>query len=702
VTKLVVLGAFALSLVSIAVPNAPARSTQCQPVRAVFYTSNDWLRLAQGLGANPSGCAQYYISIPPPTANKTEMRSNAASQVDALGPNFHALAEVNYTAWANWVTSTGNSWYAAGQQARANMDAAGFNVAGGDTWAVNEFPSSVLANTGGARQDAEQLVQGLYAGDGSDPPAQGVVFMIGVGQGGIAFSQYQASLESWFQDSIFWTTMSSDVSDFLFESYGDVRDYAVAGEDPTTRIGYLNAFLQAPLDLVSAANAPSTAAAAKAFLSAAYGPLANASWAWSSDYGWTQVTSAVMADYISAETYAMRAYGAGARIGFAWNPSNTQGLSADDFNTQVGGILDRLAGSIHETDDGDPAQACEATGCSAVISGAAPVNGWSTFSSWAPTAAAFTSAPQTTPPGTASGPLTVELQTGGVPTMLPIASTVTLSSSSPTGRFAIGPGGPWTPTLALTIQPGTDTASFYTLDSSAGSPTLTTNLNGQLATQTETIPAPVTTTTAPPPPPPPPPPAAQVTSLAFTPEGDRMHLALRVVDDAGRPLPAQVRLALLVGSSTVADTSAATTADGSLGVTAEPRLERGCYSVRVESVTAPGYAWDEASPTQTYCVTSLPSHVSSVTFTRLHHLLHVELHVVDDSGRPLQARVLLAVFRGSAIFAATTGLTGADGQLGLTPRQKPEPGCYSVHVESVDAPGYTWDKISPTTTYCVH
>ena len=694
--KLIVCGGLMLLLISTSASPAPARSMQCQPVRAVFYTSSDWWRLAQGLGADASPCAQYYISIDPLAANKTQMRPNAAWQVNALGSNFHAVAEVNYTAWKNWVSSTGNSWYAAGQAARASMDATGFTADAGDTWAVNEFPSSVRTNTGGARLQAEQFVQGLHDGDGSDAPEQGIVFMIGVGQTGVSFAQYKASMESWLQDSTFWNAMSADVSDFLFESYGDVRAYAVAGTDPVTRIADLNAFLQHPLALVNAANAPSTTAAARAFLGSAYGPLANASWAWASDYGWTQTTPDVMADYISAQTYAMRAYGAGSRLGFAWNPLNTESLSGDDFNADVASILARLAGSIHETDGGDPAQACEATDCDAVIDGTPPaVPNWSTFSSWTPTVATFLGTPQAATPGVASNALTVELKTGSATTTLPIASTVMLTSSSPTMTFSASPVGPWTSTLALTVPTGSSSAMFYTLDSSAGSPTLTASLNGQPSTETETITAPaVTETTAPPPP------AAHVTSLAFVPQGDHMHVAIRVVGDSGQPLQAKVRLALLVGSSTLTTTSGVTTTAGLFGVTARPKLELGCYSVQLKSVTVAGFSWDGASPTQTDCIASLPARVSSVVFARRHGRLHVDVGVVDESGRPVRAHLSYSVIYGSATFAATTGLTNANGRLGITARPKLKPGCYRVRVDSVTAPGFTWDHVSPTNTYC--
>ena len=45
-------------------PGSTARTTDCRPVRAVFYTSSDWQRLAQGLAADASPCATYVITIP--------------------------------------------------------------------------------------------------------------------------------------------------------------------------------------------------------------------------------------------------------------------------------------------------------------------------------------------------------------------------------------------------------------------------------------------------------------------------------------------------------------------------------------------------------------------------------------------------------------------------------------------------------------
>src|SRR5205823_3003063 len=115
----------------------------CRSLRAVFYASTDWRRLATKLAADASPCAQYYISVPPLADTKTQERSDEAWRIRALGANFHALAEINMSAWGTWVIDGGGTWYQAGVEARKNMAAAGYDVIQGDTWAVNEFSSSV-------------------------------------------------------------------------------------------------------------------------------------------------------------------------------------------------------------------------------------------------------------------------------------------------------------------------------------------------------------------------------------------------------------------------------------------------------------------------------------------------------------------------------------------------------------------------------
>jgi hypothetical protein len=480
---LLMLAVSAAALTALPAPAGARVADGCRPLRALFYAASGSLGLAQALAANASPCAQYYVSVPPLTADKTQMRSGTAGPIRALGPGLHALAEVNVTAWQGWVTSTGSSWYQAGVEARRRMAAAGFAVAAGDTWAVNELSSAVRVGTGTSRQDIRDLVHGLYDGDGG-PPAKGVVFVTGIGQPTGSLDTYKARLESWLQDAGFWGDMSAYVSDYLQENYGDVREYAVAGADVPTRLGYLNAYLEHVLDL--ARSGPATAASAAGYLATSYAALANAAWAWTSGFGFTAVSSDVMQDYVSAQLAAMRAYDTSLgwsadRIGFAWDPSNSLGLTTADFNAQLAAVQARLAAAIAADD------ACAAPWCTASVDGAAFTPAWGAFSTWTPTTPAFASAPQTVTAGTASGPMSVQLQIGPIASPLPFDTTVTLSSSSSGGSFSTSSTGPWTPTLALTVPAGAGSATFYMLDSQPGTPTVTASLDGAATTQVEAV-----------------------------------------------------------------------------------------------------------------------------------------------------------------------------------------------------------------------
>ena len=302
-------------------------------------------------------------------------------------------------------------------------------------------------------------------------------------------------------------------------------------------------------------------------------------------------------------------------------------------------MLAHLAGAIHASDDAsNPEAAYAATGCASVVDGAAPATAWGAFSIWTPTAAVFTSAPVTATAGTPSTALTLQLQTGGIPTTLPAASTVTVTSSSPSGSFATDPAGPWSPALALAIPAGSGSASFYAQETTAGAPTLTAALNGQVSTQVETVvaaagagssgggggsaapaptapaatvtvPAAPAQTVAPAPapaatftPPAPKPPAARVRSVAFSSLGGHVHVVLHVSDASGRALAARVSFAVLRGRALVAAAAGTTKPDGTLRLTARPKLASGCYTAHVKSVRAVGHSWDGLSPAKRYCV----------------------------------------------------------------------------------------------------
>ncbi len=454
------------------------RTADCRPLRAVFYAATDWLRLTTKLAATASPCAQYYISVPPLAADKSQLRPNEANRIRALGPAFHALAEINVTGWTAWVAATGNSWYQAGVEARRRMAATGYDVAAGDTWALNELSSAVRQGTGNARANMRAFLNGLYDGDGVLPTARGTVFVAGIGQGTTDLSLYQARLQDWYEDAAFWSDLSRFASDWSQEVYGDVRNYAVAGAARETRRDRLNEYLQHQTALAGVA--PPSADAARSFLAAFSSPLANAAWRYDAAFGWTDVPVELMEDYASAQTYAMRSAATG-RFGYAWAPKNLAAIPTADFNAQTDALLVRLAAAIADSGD-TPDAACGASWCSGSLAGAAATAAWSTFGAWKPSRLAFTSPEQTVAPGAASTPLTVELQTNaGTAYTAGVPVDVALSSSSPTAELSASPDGPWATTLSTPIASGSTAASVYFRDAVAGSATVTAAAAGKTA-----------------------------------------------------------------------------------------------------------------------------------------------------------------------------------------------------------------------------
>jgi hypothetical protein len=371
--------------------STPETFPGCRDSEFVFYAARDWLRLAAKLAERASPCADYYVSIPPLVADKTKPRPNQAWRFRALGPRFHALAEIHWTAWQQWVRVTGRSWYDAGVEARRRMAAAGYDAANGDTWAINEFPSSVRRDLGTARDDARAFVRGLYEGDGR--PLQGAVFVIGVMHGTSDASLYKSTLKSWLADTPFWLDMDRAVRFWAQEVYGDARRWGVAGADAGVRRDYLNDFLQHAARLSS--NAPASYAEARGFLDRAHTPIANAGWQWPKGLGWTMVSAEQMRHFVSSQTHALRNF-AGSRpgphrFGFAWAPNNATAMPEGEFVAQTGQLLDRLGSALSEsgrTWTFEPGiHACLSLGanwCHAEVEGASFTDAWRTFSAWGP------------------------------------------------------------------------------------------------------------------------------------------------------------------------------------------------------------------------------------------------------------------------------------------------------------------------------
>jgi len=141
-------------------------------------------------------CANYYVSIPPIATDKTKPRGpNQAPQIRALGPNFHAVNEVNVTSPTSW-----RDWVAAGngmlvRHRRRGTSADGF----ADGWRLRRWVSNF-------------------------------------GQGTTFFDTYKANIKSWLGDPAFWADMSQYVRFFSQEVYGRIDTWAVPGATTQDRL----------------------------------------------------------------------------------------------------------------------------------------------------------------------------------------------------------------------------------------------------------------------------------------------------------------------------------------------------------------------------------------------------------------------------------------------------------------------------------
>jgi hypothetical protein len=534
------------------------------------------------------------VTVPPLAAEKTTFRPDQPWRIRALGPNFHAVAEISYNGWSRWIAANGSSWYDAGVEARKRMAAQGFVVADGDTWAINESSSAVRTGAGQARQNLHDLARGLYTGAGGAAPTKGIVFVVGVGQSSTSLPTYKGTLQLWFDDDAFWSDMSTYVSDWSQEVYGDVMKYAVAGATLDVRRDELNAWLQHPLSLVNAAP-PDEAATARTFLQATYSPLANAAWRYGSGsgFGFTDVTTELMQDYVSAQTYAMRS--AGTRLGFAWTPKRPPDVTPTRFAAESGALLDRLASAIHDSVTA-PDVVCAGT-CAASLAGASFNEGWHDFAAWSPAELDIVSPAVTAVAGTTAGPMTVRLKLAGIARPDTQAVAVTLTSSSFGGSFAPTAEGPWTGTLTLQIPVGSTDATFYYRDTAAGSPSIGVSAPGRVGDeQVETIVAP-----ARPPAAVPKTPAVRVVKIAYATKRGKLRVALTAVDPRRQRVgQASVRLALKRNGRWFAAVSVRTGTRG-VGTFTRP-AKAGCYSVNVVRVRAKGFAWNKVTPKNGFCV----------------------------------------------------------------------------------------------------
>ena len=660
----------------------------CRPLRAVFYAASDWVRLATRLAAHASPCAQYYISVPPVVGQKTRARPGQAVKIRSLGPQFHALAEIHLTTWQKWVASTGSSWYQAGVEARRSMVAGGFDVEAGDTWAVNELTSAIRRGDGAKRAEIRDFLRGLYDAGGEGPTAKGVVFVVGIGQRVSEVGTYKARLQEWLQDAAFWADMSSYVSDWSQEVYGDVRGYAAPGADAATRRDALVDYLRHS-DLLASAGATASGTA-NAFFASASSPVANAAWQWSSAFGWTDVSVELMQQYVSAQVYALRNHSVRTgqqadHWGFAWAPRNATQQAFDVFQEDTGVVLDRMAAAIRDSEtvvpDDPGVNACAAGRyCVGDLEGASVVTRWRAFRAWSPTTLGFASPPQTVGAGVVSGPIGLQVQVARVAAR-PIAPVVaTVTSSSPTGTFATSAAGPFAPTVTVELPAATfSTAQVYYQDTTAGIATLSASGAGVVTGS-----QPFTVSGAPP------------VSLRVDPPtstvlaGGTVTLRAVGVDRFGNATPAAV-------AWTIEPQSRGTVSPAS-GSTASFVAS----SVPGTGVVTATLTTSAASVTATASLTVRPPpavRVSAIRYGIARGRLLVFTTVVDTRGsRVRNASVTVHLSRNGKVVARASGRT-TDGR--MTFSRALEQGAYRARVTRVVAPGFSWSGSTPANAFRV-
>jgi hypothetical protein len=667
----------------------PLEAQQCRPLRAIFYASGDWLRLATTLAAKASPCAQYYISVPPVVADKTRQRPGQAAQIRALGPAFHALAEIHLTTWQKWVANTGSTWYQAGIDARRKMATAGFDVGAGDSWAINEVTSAMRRGDGNSRTNLREFLRGLYDAGGEGPPTKGVVWVVGIGQRVSGVGTYKARTQEWLQDSAFWSDANQYVSDWSQEVYGDIRSYAAPGTATTARREALVEYLR-HADLLAGAGG-AVSGTANAFFDATASPLANAAYQWDFGFGYTLVEQDLMQHFVSAQVYALRSHSVRSgrpsdHWGFAWSPRNSSSLPAADWAAMTGAVLDRLATAIRDSATETPAdpgvRACGPSGrnlwCAGDLDGARLTPSWRAFRAWSPTTLAFVSTPPSVVAGAVSGAITVQAQVAGVPARPAAPVVATFSSSSPTGTFSTSATGPFTPTVGVTLPGGAfGTAQVFYQDTTTGIPTITASGAGVVAA----IRSLAVTGAAP-------------TSIRLDPPSATVTTGATATFNAigrdvlGNEFPVSATWTLAAGTpGTVTPATGPT-----VTFTAAQRPGTGTVTATIVTPTGP------LTASATVTVAPPPVvRVAAVRYGVANRRLHVYVTVVDAAGRRVNnASVTVALYREGKVYARAAGRTVAGR---MTFDRPASIGTYRTRVTRVVATGLAWDRVTPANSF---
>jgi len=363
----------------------PTRPATCPlDAEVVVWSHNGWNALGDAIAAEPSDCAEYWITISPQSADSTMLRAGEAARMHARGESIHAIGELHWGDWSAYRAATGATWTEIGHLFRQRMVEAGYCVESGDTWGINEAPTGARRRRPGIGDARVEATAALYAGMPGMPTARGAVYVINFGHGSSTGSVYKPNLESWLTDATFWGQMNLHVRFWAQEVYTDPDVTCVAGSTRAARATHINEFTMHPARLAASAPAGSGAGTAETYLNRAYTPLLNAVWGSDGSYGHTVVPLGTMQTLISEQVRATRVWADGhlapdGRIGFAFGSITT---------TEWPALAQRVARAIRgaygrsATAEGACFEGASSVWCDCSVSGATFSSVWTGFGTW--------------------------------------------------------------------------------------------------------------------------------------------------------------------------------------------------------------------------------------------------------------------------------------------------------------------------------
>jgi hypothetical protein len=339
-----------------------------------------WNALADATVADLSPCTDVFISIPPVTNDKTKLREGQAALMRARGPQMHAMAEFHFGAWNQKRQAEGLTWLEVGRLFRDEMDAKGYCVEAGDTWAINEAPSSIRKDAA-FRDEFANLLQGLAEGRSGSPFTKGALFITGMGHQTENVSVYKGNLKTWLQHTSFWTKANNTVRFFGQEVYVDPTFTCLGNSAAVDRRRRVNDYAMHLVRLAVAG--PDSVNTAQSFLSRTYTPTMNAVWDATPDrgYGDTTILLVNMQRFMRMEVDAARSFADGhatpdGRIGFAFASYHTP----DEWDVLGATLADAVRGAYGA--GASAGGACAAEGCTCAVTGAEPHDAWAALGTW--------------------------------------------------------------------------------------------------------------------------------------------------------------------------------------------------------------------------------------------------------------------------------------------------------------------------------